>query len=145
MKGSLMWTYQTSVNWTEGKTGILRSKTKPDIPVGTPAEFGGPKDGYWTPEDLVASAAGSCIMTSALFFIDRKGIELKSYNSLASAVMEKTPEGLAITSITIHINIAMNDPEQEPALRNAVRRAEQNCPVSALLKCPVCISLDVTR
>lgn len=138
-----MWTYQTSVNWTSGKAGVLRSENKPDVPVGTPPEFGGPKEGCWTPEDLVAGAAGSCIMASTLFFIDRAGIELTSYNSRASAVMEKRLSGLAITGVTVEVTVTLNQPGQEAALREAIHQAEKNCPVSALLKCPVELSMNI--
>lgn len=138
-----MWTYKTSVTWSEGKTGVLRSENKPDVPVGTPSEFGGPKEGYWTPEDLIAASVGSCIMTSALFFIDRAGIELQSYESTAAAVMEKTPAGLAITTVTVEATVALKDPGQEEALRKAMDQAEKNCPVSASLKCPVHVDLHV--
>jgi organic hydroperoxide reductase OsmC/OhrA len=140
-----MWTYQTSVNWTTGKTGVLCGENKPEIPVAAPPEFGGPQEGYWTPEYLVAAAAGSCIMTTALFFTGRENIGLSSYESRANAVMEKTPSGLAITGITIDVTAALENPEQEPALRKALERAEQNCPVSALFKCPVRLSLNITR
>jgi len=143
MKGKIMWTYKTSVNWNEGKTGVIRSQNKPDVPVGTPPEFGGPKDGYWTPEDLVAASVGSCIMTSALFFIDRAGIELQSYESGTSAVMEKTPSGLAITKVTVEATVSLKDSAQENGLRKAMDQAEKNCPVSALLKCPVELTVQV--
>lgn len=138
-----MWTYKTSVNWSEGKIGVIRSQNKPDLSVATPSEFGGPKDGYWTPEDLVAASVGSCIMTSALFFIDRAGIDLKSYESSAEAVMEKTPEGLAITNVTVEAIVALKDSSQEDGLRKAMDQAEKNCPVSALLKCPVELTVQV--
>lgn len=138
-----MWTYKTSVNWTEGKTGVLRSEHKPDVPVGTPPEFGGPKEGYWTPEDMVAASVGSCIMTSALFFIDRAGIELQSYESSADAVMEKTQDGLAITKVTVEATVALKDSSQEDGLRKAIDQAEKSCPVSALLKCPVELTVQV--
>ena len=138
-----MWTYKTSVNWDSGKTGVISSENKPDLPVGTPPEFGGPKEGCWTPEDMVAASVGSCIMTSALFFIDRAGIELQSYESTAEAVMEKTPSGLAITGITVQVEVALKNPEQESALRKAMNQAEKTCPVSALLKCPVELNVKV--
>jgi organic hydroperoxide reductase OsmC/OhrA len=138
-----MWTYKTSVNWDSGKTGFIRSENRPDMPISMPPEFGGPKEGYWTPEDLVAASVGSCIMTSALFFIDRAGIELKSYESNAAAVMEKTPSGLAFTNVTVEATVALKDSSQEDELRKAMDQAEKNCPVSALLKCPVELTVQV--
>lgn len=138
-----MWTYKTSVNWDSGKTGVLRSENKPDVPIGTPPEFGGPKEGCWTPEEMLAASVGSCIMTSALFFIDRAGIDLRSYQSSAAAVMEKTPSGLAITNVTVEATVSLKDSAQEDGLRKAMGQAEKNCPVSALLKCPVELTVQV--
>lgn len=137
-----MWTYETDVNWTEGKQGTAQAANKAPIPLSTPPEFGGP-DGFWTPEDLLANAVASCIMTSALFFIDRAGVELQSYRSRAKAVMEKTGGGLVITAIHVEIQAQAKQPEQAEALKKAIEQAEKTCPVSALLKCPVELSVTV--
>ncbi len=135
-----MWTYETSVDWKEGKTGETRCDGKPAIEVATPPEFGGPEN-IWTPEDLLTSAVAACIMTSALFFIDRAKIQLRSYKSKATATMEKTPDGLAITRIAIAASIELDDMEQEAAVRKAMEQAEKSCPLSISLTCPV--ELDV--
>ena len=84
-----MWTYETFIDWKEGKTGEVRAEGKPSFAVATPPEFGGPENS-WTPEDLLAAAVGSCIMTSTLFFAERAKISMRSYKSKAVATMEKT-------------------------------------------------------
>lgn len=138
-----MWKYEANVDWSAGRAGIMRSANKPEIPVAAPPEFGGPQEGSWTPEDLLATSVASCIMTTALFFIERGKIVLRSYGSKAAATMEKTPSGLAITGIALDISITLENPEQESALRQAMERAEKNCPISAVLKCPVEIALHI--
>jgi len=137
-----MWQYNTTVAWKSGREGILQADGKPELPVATPPEFGGPKD-IWTPEDLLTAAAASCIMTSLLFFAEKSGVKLRSYNSRATGTMEKTAQGLVITGITVDVSIHLEDPGQEPAVRKAMERAEQTCPISHSLKCPVKVALQV--
>ena len=137
-----MWTYRTSVDWKQGKTGETRSEGKPAVEVATPPEFGGP-EGIWTPEDLLTSAVATCVMTSALYFFDRSKIALRSYKSEAAAVMEKTPSGLAITGIRIEITVGIEDPAQEEAARKAVEQAEKTCPLSNSMTCPVTVEIRI--
>lgn len=139
-----MWTYETTVKWSGGKKGRALCAGKPDIEISTPPEFGGP-EGCWTPEDLLAASVAGCLMTSALFFIERDSIALSSCECRARAVMQKTPQGLAITGISVDVNISLQDPGQEPALRRALERAEASCPVSKSLNCPVELALQLGR
>jgi len=135
-----MWTYKTAVDWKSGKTGETRCEGKPTVEVATPPEFGGPEN-IWTPEDLLTSAVATCVMTSALFFFDRAGIRLNAYKSDATATMEKTPNGLAITGIRIDITVGIEDAAQEEAARKAVEQAEKSCPLSNSMTCPVTVEL----
>ena len=137
-----MWQYNTTVAWKSGKEGRLQANGKPEIPVATPPEFGGP-EGIWTPEDLLTGAAASCVMTSLLFFAEKAALKLHSYSSRATGTMKKTPQGLAITGITVEVTIGIDDPGQEPALRKAMESAEQTCPISRSLKCPIQVVLHV--
>lgn len=137
-----MWTYETSVDWKEGKIGETRCAGKPPIEVATPPEFGGPEN-IWSPEDLLASAVATCIMTSALFFFERAKIQPRSYKSTATATMEKTSAGLSITRIAIDISIALDDLAQEAVVRKALEQAEKSCPLSISLKCPVELTLHI--
>ena len=137
-----MWKYEVSVDWKEGKIGESRCAGKPAIEVATPPEFGGPEK-IWTPEDLLTSSVATCIMTSALFFIDRANIQMRSYRSNAVGTMEKGPTGLVITGIRVEASIELEDPAQEEALRKAMEQAEKTCPISNSLKCPVELVVDV--
>ena len=138
-----MWTYETIVDWTESKRGVTGSTGKPAIEISTPPEFGGP-EGYWTPEDLLTSSVAACLMTSTLFFAEKEGIHMTSYKSRAVGTMKKTPTGLAMTGVVVHIDITLNDLEQEATMRKAVALAEQTCPISRSLSCPVSLELSVS-
>ncbi len=138
-----MWTYETAVDWKEGKIGETRSAGKPTVGVATPPEFGGPEN-IWTPEDLLTSSVATCIMTSALFFLERGKIALRSYRSNATATMEKTPTGLQITGVKVEISVELEDAGQQDAARQAVEQAEKICPISNALKCPVEMELNIS-
>ncbi len=138
-----MWTYETAVDWKAGKTGETRSAGKPTVEVATPPEFGGPEN-IWTPEDLLTSSVATCIMTSALFFLDRSRIALRAYKSNATATMEKGPAGLTITGVKVAVTVELEDPEQAEAARKAVEQAEKTCPISNSLQCPVEMELLVS-
>jgi organic hydroperoxide reductase OsmC/OhrA len=137
-----MWKYETSVVWKEGKRGESHSGGKHPIEVATPPEFGGPRN-FWSPEDLLTSSVASCIMTSALFFIERAGIGLSAYISNASCTMEKGAGGLEITGMKIDVSITLKDIYQKEALLEAMDWAERTCPLSKALKCPVELEVQV--
>jgi organic hydroperoxide reductase OsmC/OhrA len=137
-----MWTYETSVDWKQGKTGETRSAGKPAVEVATPPEFGGPEN-IWSPEDLLTSSVATCIMSSALFFLERSGIALRAYRSNATATMEKNSAGLEITGVKVDITMELEDPSQQEAAHTAVVQAEKTCPISNGLKCPVELALKI--
>ena len=136
-----MWTYKVDVNWTKEKEGEMLCAGKPTIQVATPPEFGGP-EGIWTPEDLLTSSIATCIMTSALFFLNRTKIELKAYKSKAVGVLEKTPKGLLMTSIEVTASLHLADSPQEEGAKKAMEQAEKTCPLSNLLECPVKLNIE---
>ncbi|MFH1965803.1 MAG: OsmC family protein [Acidobacteriota bacterium] len=138
-----MWQYETTVSWTSDKEGRLHAGGNPEIIIATPPEFGGPKN-RWTPEDLLAGAVGSCVMTSSIFFLEKGGVKLLSFLSNATAIMEKTREGLAITEISVDVRIAVANEEDIEKAYSAMQKAEATCPVSKALKCGVSLKTSVT-
>ena len=72
---SKVYTYHTSVKWTEQRKGVISCAGKPDIQVATPPEFKG-HDGIWSPEDLFVASANICVMTTFLAVAERAGLAL---------------------------------------------------------------------
>ena len=137
-----MWTYETSIDWKEGKIGEANCEGKPSIKVATPPEFGGP-EGIWTPEDLLTTAVESCIMASSLFFLNRGKVALRSYRSKAVGTLEKGATGLSFSRIAVEVILELEDLEQADAARKAVIQAEKTCPLSNSLSCPVELSINL--
>ena len=138
-----MWTYETSVEWKEGKVGEANCGGKPAIKVATPPEFGGP-EGIWTPEDLLTSAVESCIMASALFFLNRGKIGIKSYKSKSVGTLEKGPTGLVFSRIAVEVGLELEDPAESDAAHKAIVQAEKTCPLSNSLNCPVELAINLS-
>lgn len=139
-----MWKYDTSVVWHKNKTGDLRAAGNEKVEVATPPDFGGPS-GKWSPEQLLTGAVGSCLMTTALYYLDRYGVDLQSYVNKTVGTMDKTPDGLAFTRVDVDIELTVtNDGDVEKA-RKALHSAEKHCPISAALLCPVQVDATVNR
>jgi organic hydroperoxide reductase OsmC/OhrA len=137
-----VWQYETTVVWRSEKEGRLHAGGNPEITVATPPDFGGPRN-EWSPEQLLMGAIGSCLMTSALYYLQKSGIELRSYMSNVAGTLDKTPSGLGFTSVAVEISVALADQADIENAREALSLAETGCPVSKALQCPVHVHADV--
>ena len=138
-----MWEFETAIDWASGKEGSLQSGTLPEILVSTPAEFGGPP-GRWSPEDLLAGAAGSCVMTTSLFYLERAGIKPLSYNSRSTAMLDKSKDGLIIKGVAVEVTVSVASKDEVEKAYSAIEKAETSCPISKSLKCDVSLKVSVT-
>ena len=138
-----MWEFETALTWTSGKEGRLQSGNCPEIEVSTPPEFGGPPD-IWSPEDLLAGAVGSCVMTTSLFYLERAGIKPLSYQSRATAILDKSKEGLVVTGVAVEVTVSVSGKEDFEKAYSAIQKAEDSCPISKSLKCGVSLKVSVT-
>jgi len=137
-----MWQYETTVVWKTGKEGKLHAGGNPEIGIATPPDFGGPHNN-WSPEQLLTGAVDACLMTSALYYLAKAGVGLRSYMSNATATMDKTRNGLAFTGVSVEISMTVADESDIEKACEAVTRAEKSCPVSKALQCPVSVHADV--
>jgi organic hydroperoxide reductase OsmC/OhrA len=94
-----MWQYETTVVWKTEKEGRLHAGGNPEICIATPPNFGGPHNNG-SPEQLLISAVAGCPMTSALYYLEKAGVDLRSYISNAIGTMDKMPEGVGIHART---------------------------------------------
>ena len=137
-----MWQYETTTVWKAGKEGRIHASGNPEIQIAAPGEFGGPSN-VWSPENLLAGAVGSCLMTSTLHFLERAHVDLRSYMSNATGTVEKTQDGLVFTSIGVDISMAVGGQGDVEKARQAADTAEKSCPISRTVKCPVRVHVDV--
>ena len=137
-----MWQYETTVVWKAAKEGKLHAGGNPEVCVAAPPDFGGPHND-WSPDQLLAGAVGTSLMTSTLYYLERAGVDLRSYMSNVTVTINKAGEGLAFTEVSVEISMAVADEGDIKKARNAVLCAKKACPVSNALQCPVRVHADV--
>ena len=112
-----------------------------------PAPHGGPSpqlDGgvdAWSPEHMLLSSLGLCMLTTFEAFAARDGIELLAWHAQVNGTVEQTPEGPTFTSIVLEldIEIAGNVDQFEDTLEDARR----DCLVQNALRVPVVVETSV--
>jgi organic hydroperoxide reductase OsmC/OhrA len=137
-----MWTFTISLNAGETPVAEIHSGARQPVRVGTPVEFGGPPEA-WCPEGLLAASVGSCLMTSFRYYLQRRSGHAHTYLSAVKATLGKTRQGLRITRIEVANIIGVDGSPNLISAREAAHEAEDNCPVSHSLTCPVEVTWQV--
>lgn len=127
----------------EGGTGgaVLSAPPRPEFRGGPPVEFDG-RDEWWSPEHLLLSAAGLCLKTTFEAIARRARLSVLAYSSRVEGTLDKTPQGLAFTSIAIAVELVV---AEEDAVRagDLLRKAKDHCIVANALKTPVRLTASV--
>lgn len=127
----------------EGGTGgaIVSAAPRPEFRGGAPEEFDGRND-WWSPEHLLLSAVALCLKTTFEAFAKRKGVAALAYGSRAEGTLDKTPQGLAFTSIVVSVELTVDAADVTRA-EETLRSAKDHCIVSNALKTPVQLLVTV--
>jgi organic hydroperoxide reductase OsmC/OhrA len=133
--------YEVGLSWKAGREGLVTAPPRPPIAAGPPPEFDGRADA-WSPEHLLLSALNLCQMTTFLALAARARLEVVSYRSSASGVLDKTVEGLRFTAVQLHIDLAVPEADVERG-RQLLHTAHKHCIVSNALKVEVEIEAAV--
>ena len=134
--------YTNSLRWKGEKRGLLSSLGKPDIEIATPPEFRG-HPGIWTPEDLFIASVNSCIMTTFLYYAQKEGIELVSYESQAEGVLEWIEGRLIFSEIKIKPLVFIRRNSDIQKVKVILEASEKNCLISNSIKCKVKVSPEI--
>ena len=138
---SKIYTYHTSIKWTEQRKGVISCAGKPDIQVATPPEFKG-HEGIWSPEDLFVASANICLMTTFLAVAERAGLAFSSYDSAAEGKLELVDGKFQFTAMTLKPTITLSANVDAEKARELIEKAEANCLISNSMKAKV--SLEPT-
>ena len=112
------------LDWVKEKCDRLRAQAKPDIPVGTPPEFGGAEQGYWSPEQLYVASIATCLMSTFLYFAERSRLQLKD------GTMPRTERGLCFTNVSVHTEVQFDETPEPEVLARLVASTKKYCPIS---------------
>jgi organic hydroperoxide reductase OsmC/OhrA len=127
----------------EGGSGgaVMSAPPRPEFRGGAPAEFGG-RDDWWSPEHLLLSAAGLCLKATFEVFASRARLEVFAYSSRVEGTLDKTPQGLAFTSIAIEAQLVVAEADVARAA-DILRTAKDHCIVANALRTPVRLTVTV--
>lgn len=128
--------YPLALEWTRGRSGVLRAETLAPLDVSAPPEFSG-EAGAWTPEHLLVAATASCLMTTFLAIAEVSKLKVSSYRMKACGKLEKVPEeGYRFTEISLTpiVDVAAGDVDRA---RRLMAKAEKSCFVSKSLRARV--------
>jgi organic hydroperoxide reductase OsmC/OhrA len=127
--------YSVGLLWDGDEGGSISSGERPPIRGGAPPEFDG-RASWWSPEHLLLSSIGLCLMTTFQAYLRRAGLDLAAYESRGEAVLNKVPGGLGFTSITLHVRVKVASDDVEQA-RGLLVKAKSQCIVANALMAPV--------
>ena len=71
---SKQFVYETRLKWTRARDGLLTFGDKSLIEVSIPPKLKG-QPGVWTPETLLVASVHTCVMTTFLYYAEKKRFE----------------------------------------------------------------------
>ena len=124
--------------------GLVRAHVpgKPEVRVAVPPEFRGGQAGMWTPEELLAASVASCFSVTLDAVAEHMEVPLHDVDVRAATNVARIGGRYTVTHIDVTVTIETDSGLVERA-REAARRTERLCLVSAALECPVGIRVDV--
>ncbi len=139
---SKVYTYRTTVKWTEKKMGVISSPGKPDVQVATPPEFKG-HEGIWSPEDLFVASINTCVMSTFLAFAERAGLAFTAYESDAEGRVELVDGKLKVTTVVVKPRVTLAPGADAAKAREILAKAEATCLISNSVKTHVTMEATV--
>ena len=109
--------------------------------------MGGPSSEFdgdaasWSPEHLLLSSLGLCMLTTFEAFAARDGIEVQDWNAQLEGDVERSPEGLIFTSIIMTLDMELTGNVDE--VEKTIEDAKQYCLVLNSLRVPVVVETNI--
>ena len=135
--------FPVSVRWRGGRLARADGRDKESIELATPPEFRGGVPGYWSPEDLLVTAAASCFVLTLVAVAERRRAPLLDASVTATGHMSRRDDGrFGFTVVEIDA-LLETLPGGEEALSRAAAAAEEHCLISQALAVPVHVAVRV--
>ena len=135
--------FPVSVAWEGDRLTTAHVVGKHPLSVATPPEFRGTEPDVWSPEDLFAAAAASCLAVTIAALAEQHQVSLRNLDVRAEAVVGRRPDG-RFGFVAIEQVVAIEvDGGDEDAARALVATSEQTCLVAVSVDLPVTTKVDV--
>ena len=132
--------YRATVSRTFASRARVDAPPRPSLAGGPSSEFDGDA-AAWSPEHLVLSSLGICMLTTFEAFAVRDEIELVEWNATVNGTVERTPDGLMFTSIVLGIEMQISGHVDRVA--QTLEDAKQYCLVLNSLRVPVVVETQI--
>lgn len=143
MKGEpVKYNYNTRLEWTSEKKGVLRCEGKPDIMVACPPEFGG-HPGIWSPEDIFLASVEVCTLTTFLWFVNKEHVNLKSYSSEATGTVELVGSMFQFSSIIVKVRVGVSSEDDHTVVEKILKKVSRACLITNSIHTDVHIESEI--
>lgn len=122
--------HETTLVRTLASRGRVEAPPRTAIAGGPPPEFDGDATS-WSPEHLLLSSIGLCLLTTFEAFAARDRIGIAACEIRVCGTVDKTAQGLELTRLVAEIAVEVDDPARAAATLETARR---HCLVSNALK-----------
>jgi len=119
----------------------LHAVAAPPIAGGPPTEFDG-RDTWWSPEHLLLSSLGLCLLTTFEAIAAKARLEVLRYECRAEATLDRNESGLGFSALGLHVEIEVNPEDAERAPR-ILEKAKKHCIVANALRPLVAVDFTV--
>jgi lipoyl-dependent peroxiredoxin len=136
--------FPVSVAWEGDRLTTAQVAGKHPLSVATPPEFRGTEADVWSPEDLFAAAAASCLAVTIAALAEPHDVSVRNLDVRAEAVVGRRPDGrFGFVAIEQVVTIEV-DGGDEDAVRALVAKAEETCLVAVSVDLPVTTTVEVS-
>jgi organic hydroperoxide reductase OsmC/OhrA len=125
--------YQARLVRTLGSRARIESAMRAPIAGGPPPELDGDV-ASWSPEHLLLSSLGLCLLTTFEALAARDHIALLAWEASVYGTLERTSQGLELTQTRVEIDMEVSDPERA---RHTLDDARAHCPIANALRTPI--------
>jgi peroxiredoxin-like protein len=136
-------TYNLSVKWREGRTGLFSSPEVPDLPVATPPQFPKGVPDIWSPEHLLVGALSSCLMTTFLAIAENSNLQFASFDCDAEGKLEKVDGKFMMSEVTLKPRVVIKQEKDRERAVRIVEKAENACLISNSVKSKINLEIEV--
>ncbi len=132
--------YSATVSRTFPSPATVQAPPRPSLHGGPSSELDGDA-ASWSPEHLLLSSLGLCMLTTFEAFAARDGIEVQEWNAKLDGSVERSPEGLMFTSIILSLDMSITGNVEE--VEKTIEDAKQHCLVLNSLRVPVVVETTI--
>ena len=132
--------YSATISRTFASRARVEAPPRVSLHGGPSAECDGDVSS-WSPEHLLLSSLGLCMLTTFEAFATRDGIGLVTWNATVNGSVERSPEGLQFSSIIVCLDMELTGNVEQ--LERTLEDAKQYCLVLNSLRVPVVVETTV--